>query len=89
MQTKLAMLLDLIASDNWNHAIRFAAKFPRLGDQRDVILRAKDALLQPEFYRQLGRDPSGLVEAGKQAILSKFGHRLQEVVSECTAPPRS
>ena len=56
MQTKLSQLLALMASGDWSSAIRLAARFPRLGHERDDILRAKDALLQPDFYRQLGRD---------------------------------
>ena len=60
MQSKLSHLLDLMTSDDWNAAIRLAAKFPRLGPHRDDILRAKDALFQPDFYRQIGRDPVGI-----------------------------
>ena len=89
MQTKLSQLLDLIAAHDWNAAIRLAAKFPRLGPHRDDILRAKDALLQPDFYHQIGRDPAALIDAGKRAILSRFGHRLQAAVPECTGLPLS
>jgi hypothetical protein len=73
--TKLSQLEKLMDAGNWPAAIRFAAKFPSLGDERDAILRAKDALLNPDFYRQMKRDPDKLVEEGKAALLRKYSRR--------------
>lgn len=72
VETKLSELLDLMRSEDWPAAIRFAAKFPRLGDHRDDLLRAKDALQNPDFYRQLKRDPDALVRCGIDALKSKY-----------------
>lgn len=72
VDTKLAKLLDLMKFGDWSAAIRFAAKFPRLGAQRDDLLRAKDALQNPDFYRQIKRDPDALVQAGIDALKSKY-----------------
>lgn len=72
METKLSQLLLMMDAGDWNAAIRFAAKFPRLGAEKDVIMRAKDALLNPDFYRQLKRDPDQLVEAGRLALAAKY-----------------
>ena len=54
MQRKIDTLRQLMDSGDWPAAIRFAAKFPHLGTERDTILRANDALTSPDFYRQIG-----------------------------------
>ena len=72
MDTKLSQLLQIIESGDWLHAIKFAAKFPSLGAERDAILRAKDAIHNPDFFRQIKKDPEALIEAGKAALLSKY-----------------
>ena len=72
MTTKLYELQTLIKSGDWHAAIKFAAKFPKLGSERDDILRAKDAINNPEFYRQIKKDPDSLIEAGKAALIRKY-----------------
>ena len=72
METKLSKLMKLIDSGEWFPAIKFASKFPNLGKERDDILRAKDAINNAEFYRQIKRDPEALIEAGKAALISKY-----------------
>lgn len=72
---KIETLRALMASGDWPGAIRFAAKFPQLGSARDDILRAKDALNNPGFYRQLGRDPDALVSEGKAALCRSYSPR--------------
>ena len=72
---KIEILQSLMRADDWPGAIKFAAKFPRLGDEAADITRAKDALLRPAFYRQLGRDPAALIELGKAALISRYPNR--------------
>ena len=72
MVTKLSQLMVLIKAGDWLTAIKFAAKFPALGKERDDILRAKDAINNPEFYRQIKKDPDSLIEAGKAALVRKY-----------------
>lgn len=69
---KIDTLRNLMNAGDWPAAVRFAAKFPRLGAERDAILRAKDALNNPEFYRQIGQYPDSLFEAGVQALTLRF-----------------
>ena len=73
MQTKLSHLLDLMASGDWSAALRFAAKFPRLGDHRDDILRAKDALLQPESRVRAGCHPNLASSRDDPAAILRVG----------------
>ncbi len=69
---KIEILKSLMRADDWPAAIKFAAKFPRLGAGAADITRANDALLRPAFYRQIGRDPAALVERGKAALISRY-----------------
>lgn len=72
MEKKIDRLRALMASDKRHEAIKFAAKFPRLDDARDAILRAKDAIGNPAFYRQIGRDPESLIATGWDALCKKY-----------------
>lgn len=69
---KLDSLLALMESGKWEEAIKFAARFPRLGKQREPILTAASALLSPRFYENLNRNPQNLVEAGIAALKERY-----------------
>jgi len=70
--TKLAQLQALMAAGDWDRAITFAARFQQLGDARNDILSAREALLRPDFQRQLGRDPVTLRAAGIAALQRRY-----------------
>ena len=53
---------------SWEKAIKYAARFPRLDKHRDDILTASSAILNPGFYRQIGKDPTALVDAAVVAL---------------------
>jgi hypothetical protein len=72
MDKKIDTLKALMAADEWDKAIKFAAKFPRLGNERDAILSAAAALLSPGLYRGMGRDPDALVANGKAALMARY-----------------
>ena len=57
---------------DWPRAFSIASKFARLGRQRAAILRAQAARLSPGLYRQVGRDPTAIIEAGKAALRERF-----------------
>ena len=58
---------------NWALALRIAARFPELGEHAAAIQRGHEAYVHPRFYVQIGMDPDALKEAGKQALISKYG----------------
>jgi hypothetical protein len=72
METKLSKLLAMIDSGDWLAAIKFAAKFPQLGKQADAIIRAKEAINNPDFYHQIKKDPDELIALGIAAIQQRF-----------------
>jgi hypothetical protein len=72
METKLSFVAAAMAQNDWPQAIKLAAKFQRLGSEKNDIMRAHEALVRPEFQRQLGRDIDVLIEAGKAALLRRY-----------------
>lgn len=72
MKTKLAQLQALMATDQWDKALSFAAKFPRLGAEKAAIVRAHEAVAHPRFYQQLGLDLAAHRQAGIDALTQKY-----------------
>lgn len=71
--TKLDQLRAHMAADEWPQAFALAAKFPRLGTIRNAVLDAHMAITNPRFCAQIRKDPSALIEAGRAALLRKYG----------------
>lgn len=72
MGTKIAAIRDMAEQGDWHEAIRLAGTFPRLGEHRVSICRAKEAVCRPDFQRQLGRDPDQLIVDGIAAMRDKW-----------------
>lgn len=70
--TKLDKLLEAMAAQDWRKALSIAAKFPRLGDHKDAIIRAHEAYEHPDFYQQLGHDISQLIQIGIDALNQRY-----------------
>jgi hypothetical protein len=58
--------------NEWIEAIRLAARFPSLGDEKEPITRAWAAHTRPEFYRQIGRNPDAEFAAGVDALKRRY-----------------
>lgn len=71
-RTKISILREHVAAERWQKAISIAAKFPRLGEHKETILRAHGAYTNPHFYAQIGKDIEALKEAGRTALLEKY-----------------
>lgn len=69
---KIDQLRGFMAAGDWTSALRLAARFPRLGDEKVVITRAWDSLQNPSFYLQIGKDPDALFAAGVAALRAKY-----------------
>lgn len=72
METKSAGIRAAIEAQDWTLALRLAARLPRLGEHSAAIKRAHEVVGNERFYRQLGRDPAALIEAGKRAVVARF-----------------
>jgi len=72
MKTKLDQLKECAQGGDWNGALRIAARFPRLGDDKTRIERGWEAVARPDFMRQIGRDPESLRADGIAALKSRY-----------------
>lgn len=66
---KLNILMD---ANEWEKAIKLAAKWPDLGEHKATIQRGASALLSPNFYRQIGQNPDELIKAAKEALIARY-----------------
>lgn len=73
MNSKISQVRIQMQAREWQKAISLAARFPRLGSQRNAILDAHGAYTNPRFYVQLGRDLQEMKDAGRNALLERFG----------------
>ena len=72
LKTKLSEVKEAAARGDWQRAILLAAKFGNLGEQRDAILSAREAINRPDFQRQIGRAPAQLIAEGVAALRQRY-----------------
>lgn len=72
METKLSVLRKMMDAGDWRGALKMAAAFPRLGDEKVAITRAWEAIARPDFCRQLKRDPDALIADGVAALIRRY-----------------
>lgn len=80
METKLSKLVAAALAGDWQTAIRIAARFPDLGEQRDAIKRAHEVQFNPAFYQQLGFEPEALFAAGVEALKARYPKQLATLI---------
>lgn len=71
-RSKLDQLKQAAAAGDWREALRVAQAFQHLGPQKEAITRAWAALENPNFYRQIGKDPATLVSLGITALRVRY-----------------
>lgn len=72
MRTKISILLDFMANEDWRSALRLAVSFARLGEEKQAITRAWQAIQSPAFYREIGKDPDALIAEGIAALRRRY-----------------
>lgn len=72
IETKLSRVIAAWRAGDKAKALQIAAKFPQLGDEAAIIQRGHQARLRPEFYVELGFDPTALYEAALAAMLRRY-----------------
>ena len=73
MQTKLSTVEAAFSAGDFKKAIAIAAKFPRLGEQRNAILDAHTAYTNPRWIAGLGKDVDACIAAGVDALRARYG----------------
>jgi len=77
MKTALQKLKDLWATGDYRAALKLAAGWPRLGRHKDAIQSGWLAASNPDFYRQLKKDPEATYAAGVVAIAERYKLQLK------------
>lgn len=72
-RTKISQLREIMEQGRWEDALKFAGKFPDLGTDKVVITRGREALIRPDFFRQIKKDPAALVADGIAAMRRRYG----------------
>ncbi len=75
METKLSKVKKAFTAGDLQGALRIAAKFADLGEQRKAITRAHESFTNGRFYEQLGHDLNALREAGRLALIARYGFK--------------
>jgi hypothetical protein len=61
-----------LSSGDDKTALSMAARRRNLGEFKEAITQGWSAFLNPDFYRQIGKDPERLVAAGLSALRARF-----------------
>ena len=72
MQTKLSTLKAAFNQGDLKKALAIAARFQNLGGERNAILDAHNAFVNPRWVLGIGKDVEQLKVLGKQALISKY-----------------
>lgn len=70
--TKLSQVIEKLRAGDRRGALRIAARFPQLGDQKERITRGWQAVQSPDVYREMGHDPDALVADGVAALYERY-----------------
>lgn len=65
-------LLEAMKNHHWSRALAIAAGFSQLGKHRDAITRGHQAVVRPDFYLAIHKDPEALVAAGIAALKERY-----------------
>ncbi len=73
MEKKIDLLRKEMLAGNWQKALSIASKFPRLGLEKEAIIRGHEAYEHPNFYKQIKKNPDTLIEEGIAALKKRYG----------------
>ena len=65
-------IMAALVKGDGHEALRLASGFQHLGDHAVAITRGWTALKNPQFYRELGRDPEQIIAVGIAAVKARF-----------------
>ena len=71
--TKLEQVKQAYATGNYKDALKIAAKFPQLGNERKAITLANECFSNPRFYKQVGVNIDQAIADGVKTLGAKYG----------------
>lgn len=71
-RTKLSILRDHMSRCDYRAALKLAASWHELGEEKEAITRGWAAMTNPKFYVDIGMSPQQLVNEGIAAIRRRY-----------------
>jgi hypothetical protein len=72
MESKTEIIRTTLDRGDWLSALRVASRFHDRSSDTLLFKRGFDAYQNPDFYRQLGKDPEKLVTAAIKRLKTRF-----------------
>lgn len=72
MKTKVAQIQEAVTSGDNKKAISIASKFFDKSEDTKIFKTAQSAILNPSFYKQIGKNPEDLVALAVAKIKERF-----------------
>ncbi len=72
MKSKVAQIQEAISVGDNKKAISIASKFFDKSEETKIFKSAQSAMLNPDFYIQLGKNPDEMIELAVAKIKEKF-----------------
>jgi hypothetical protein len=72
VQSKSESIRKALAHGDWYRALRLASRFHDRSAATQIFKRGFDAHQNPNFYRQLGKDPDELTAAAVKLLRARF-----------------
>jgi hypothetical protein len=72
MKSKVAQIQEAISRGDNKKAISIASKFFDKSEETKIFKSAQSAMLSPDFYRQIGKDPDEMISLAVVKIKEKF-----------------
>ena len=75
MVKKTDIVREAVKAGEWRNALKIEKRF-RINvtkEQRDIMTRAYECMIYPDFYRQLGTDIAGAIAKGKEVVGCLYG----------------
>src|SRR5262249_55151801 len=76
---KLARIRQAMRDENWDEALKLAARFQRLGEHAEAIRRAASGVTNPAFYEDLRANVAQGGAQGIAALKERYSKSWEEV----------
>lgn len=68
----LELVRAAVAAEDWHRALRLAKELSGLGEDEAVLRRAWEALVRPEFLREVKKDPEVALAEGVATLRRRY-----------------
>lgn len=70
--TAVELVRAAVAAEDWHTALRLAKELSGLGEDEAILRRAWEAVVRPEFLRQVKKDPEVALAEGVTTLRRRY-----------------